>query len=36
MLKIGSAVLAIALVGGGGGYAAARARRPRRRLPGLT
>jgi HAD superfamily hydrolase (TIGR01490 family) len=36
MLKIGSAVLAIALVGGGGGYAAARARRPRRRLPTLT
>jgi HAD superfamily hydrolase (TIGR01490 family) len=36
MLKIGSGVLAIALLGGGGGYAVARARRPRRRIPGLT
>jgi HAD superfamily hydrolase (TIGR01490 family) len=36
VLKIGTAVVAIALVGGGGGYAAARARRPKRRLPGLT
>jgi HAD superfamily hydrolase (TIGR01490 family) len=38
LLKIGSAVLAIALVGGGGGYTAARARarRPKRRIPTLT
>jgi HAD superfamily hydrolase (TIGR01490 family) len=36
LLKIGSTVLAIALLGGGGGYAVARARRPKRRLPTLT
>jgi HAD superfamily hydrolase (TIGR01490 family) len=36
ILKIGSAVLAIGLVGGGGGYALARARRPRRWRPRLT
>ena len=36
MLKVGSGVLAIALLGGGGGYAVARARRPKRRFPGLT
>ena len=35
VLKLGSAVLAIALLGGGGGYAVARARRPRRRRPSL-
>jgi HAD superfamily hydrolase (TIGR01490 family) len=37
MLKIGAAVMAVALLGGGGGYAAARLRQPqrglRRRLP---
>jgi HAD superfamily hydrolase (TIGR01490 family) len=32
MLKIGAAVLGVAMVGGGGGYAVARARRPSRRL----
>jgi HAD superfamily hydrolase (TIGR01490 family) len=31
MLKIGAAVLGVAMVGGGGGYAVARARRPSRR-----
>jgi HAD superfamily hydrolase (TIGR01490 family) len=36
LLKIGSALLAVALVGGGGGYAVARARRPKRRRPSLT
>jgi phosphoserine phosphatase len=36
LLKIGSVVLAIALVGGGGGYAVARARRPKRWRPTLT
>jgi HAD superfamily hydrolase (TIGR01490 family) len=36
MLKIGSGMLAIALLGGGGGYAVARARKPKRRFPGLT
>ena len=35
LLKIGSAVLAIGLVGGGGGYAVARVRRPRQRRPRL-
>jgi hypothetical protein len=35
ILKIGSALLAVALVGGGGGYAVARARRPKRRRPSL-
>jgi len=35
VLKLGSAVLAIALLGGGGGYAVARARRPKRRRPSL-
>src|SRR5918992_1179983 len=35
MLKIGSAVLAVALIGGGSGYAVARARRPRRWPPSL-
>jgi HAD superfamily hydrolase (TIGR01490 family) len=35
LLKIGSGLLAVALVGGGGGYAAARARRPKRRRPSL-
>jgi HAD superfamily hydrolase (TIGR01490 family) len=36
MLKIGSALFAVALVGGGGGYAVARVRRPRRWRPSLT
>ncbi len=36
IIKLGSAVLAVALVGGGGGYAVARARRPKRRRPSLT
>jgi HAD superfamily hydrolase (TIGR01490 family) len=36
VLKIGAAVLAIALLGGGGGYAVARTRRPKRRRPSLT
>jgi HAD superfamily hydrolase (TIGR01490 family) len=36
ILKIGSGLLAVALVGGGGGYAAARARKPKRRRPSLT
>jgi HAD superfamily hydrolase (TIGR01490 family) len=35
ILKIGSALLAVALVGGGGGYAVARTRRPKRRRPSL-
>jgi hypothetical protein len=35
ILKIGSALLAVAFVGGGGGYAVARARRPKRRRPSL-
>jgi phosphoserine phosphatase len=35
LLRIGSAVVGIALVGGGGGYAVARARRPKRRIPPL-
>jgi HAD superfamily hydrolase (TIGR01490 family) len=34
-IKIGSAVLVVALIGGGGGYAVARMRRPRRRRPSL-
>src|SRR5918998_1708586 len=36
LLKIGTALLGVALVGGGGGYAVARARRPKRRRPTLT
>src|ERR671916_955575 len=35
IIKIGSGLLAVALVGGGGGYAAARARKPKRRRPSL-
>jgi hypothetical protein len=35
ILKIGSALLAVGLVGGGSGYAVARARRPKRRRPSL-
>jgi HAD superfamily hydrolase (TIGR01490 family) len=36
IIKIGSGLLAVALVGGGGGYAVARARKPKRRRPSLT
>src|ERR671914_1881561 len=36
IIKIGSGLLAVALVGGGGGYAVARARKPKRRRPTLT
>ena len=36
ILKIGAALLAVALVGGGGGYAVARRAAPERRRPRLS